>query len=85
MKPDISYYQKNREKMKASAMKYYKDNRLIINHGVDREKNPDLHEWYIKDASNAVFKIRHGSFSIKEDLHKYFFGEKIIEKSMTKT
>ena len=67
-----TYYEKNREKMKASAIKYYKENRLLINHGVKEEKNPELYKWYIQDASNAVFKIRHGSFSILEDHSEYF-------------
>ena len=67
----MSYYEKNKQQMKQSAIEYYKKNKLILNNGINKKKDehPEIYDWYIKDANkeNTKFKIRHGSFSLLED------------------
>ena len=67
-----SYYEANREKIKNASLEYYKENKILIKNGVSKKKNKDLYDWYVEDKKNAVFKIRHGSFSYHEDNSKYF-------------
>jgi ribosomal protein S19E (S16A) len=66
MKEELTYYEQNKPLLKQKAIKYYKKNKIFIQTGIKKEKQPELYEWYIQDLSNAVFRIRHGEFHYKD-------------------